>query len=103
MPSGSPRYKRDVELSFGSPVRGLPSLTTTNSNNPNWTTLMVFLNTKLITGISFIVVYLTAIATPVVQGLPATEARTDHLVCGLDVAPYCTSFEFPGYQPLARG
>ncbi|KAJ3930852.1 MAG: hypothetical protein NXY57DRAFT_962304 [Lentinula lateritia] len=41
---------------------------------------MVFLNTKLNTGISFIVVYLTAIATPVVQGLPATEARTDHPV-----------------------
>ncbi|KAJ3876398.1 hypothetical protein F5051DRAFT_441530 [Lentinula edodes] len=41
---------------------------------------MVFLNTKLTTGISFIVVYLTAIATPVVQGLPATEAQTDHLV-----------------------
>lgn len=50
---------------------------------------MVFLNTKLNTGISFIVVYLTAIATPVVQGLPATEARTDHPVCAYDEVNHC--------------
>ncbi|KAJ4498453.1 hypothetical protein C8R41DRAFT_817823 [Lentinula lateritia] len=67
---------------------------------------MVFLNTKLNTGISFIVVYLTAIATPVVQGLPATEARTDHPVCGLDVAPYCPSGYVccgPYFEPIDGG
>ncbi|KAJ3884831.1 hypothetical protein GG344DRAFT_71038 [Lentinula edodes] len=67
---------------------------------------MVFLNTKLTTGISFIVVYLMAIATPVVQGLPATEARTDHPICGLDVAPYCPSGYVccgPYFEPIDGG
>ncbi|KAJ3808097.1 hypothetical protein EV368DRAFT_67026 [Lentinula lateritia] len=69
---------------------------------------MVFLNTKLTTGISFIVVYLTAIPTPVVQGLPATEPRTqaDHLVCGLDAAPYCPSGYVccgPYFEPINGG